>query len=169
MYVEFDPDKDAINVAKHGVSLAEAAGLIVHGVIKDDRFAGSSDTGYTASWMEGRIASPPSCATDRSARSACAARMPRSTAAMSSEPPVIFDDDNPEWTEEDFARARRLSDFPELMAALVRKPGRPVGSTTSTRQQVTLRIDREVLARLRASGPGWQTRVNETLRGMVGL
>ena len=88
---------------------------------------------------------------------------------MSTDRPVIFDDDNPEWTEEDFARARPLADFPDLAAALVRKPGRPPGSTTSTRQQVTLRLDREVLARLRATGPGWQTRVNEALGRMVGL
>lgn len=88
---------------------------------------------------------------------------------MSTEPPVIFDEDNPEWTAEDFARARPLSDFPEIAAAFPRTPGRPKGSTTSTRQQVTLRLDREVLARLRATGPGWQTRVNEALRKVVGL
>lgn len=40
MDVEFDPAKDVINVAKHGVSLGRAAELVVHGVVKDDRFAG---------------------------------------------------------------------------------------------------------------------------------
>ncbi|WP_375429219.1 BrnA antitoxin family protein [uncultured Sphingomonas sp.] len=80
-------------------------------------------------------------------------------------------DDNPEWTDEDFARARPASEMhpPHIVDILVRKPGRPPGSTTSTRQQVTLRLEREVLARLRASGPGWQTRVNEALRKVVGL
>ncbi|WP_375402733.1 BrnA antitoxin family protein [uncultured Sphingomonas sp.] len=85
-------------------------------------------------------------------------------------PPPDFDD-NPEWTEEEFTRARPASEMhpPHVVAALVRKPGRPLGSTTSTRQQVTLRLEREVLTRLRATGPGWQTRVNEALRKVVGL
>jgi hypothetical protein len=42
---------------------------------------------------------------------------------MSKKPPVFFDDDNPEWTEEDFARARPLSDFPELVAAFPKTKG----------------------------------------------
>jgi hypothetical protein len=43
--------------------------------------------------------------------------------------PVIFDDDNPEWTDADFARARPLSDFPELAADFPKsKGGRPRGS-----------------------------------------
>lgn len=60
-----------------------------------------------------------------------------------------FDDpDNPEWTEADFASAKPLSAFPELAnALLVRKPGRPVGTTTSDRQQVTLRIPRSAIER----------------------
>jgi hypothetical protein len=36
---------------------------------------------------------------------------------------VIFDDDNPEWTDADFARARPLSDFPELAAAFPKSKG----------------------------------------------
>ena len=64
-----------------------------------------------------------------------------------------FDHDNPEWTEEMFARAKPLSAFPELAdALLVRKPGRPVGTTTSDRQQVTLRIPRSAIERLKAGG-----------------
>ena len=40
MEIVFDPDKDAVNVAKHGISLAAAADLVVHGVVRDDRFSG---------------------------------------------------------------------------------------------------------------------------------
>ena len=39
--------------------------------------------------------------------------------------------------------------------------GRPAGSN---KEQVALRIDKDVLARFRATGPGWQTRINEILR-----
>lgn len=80
---------------------------------------------------------------------------------------VTFDHDNPEWTDEDFAKAKPASQVhpAHVMAALVkRKPGRPAGSLSSTKEQVTLRIDADVLAKFRATGPGWQTRVNDALR-----
>lgn len=48
---------------------------------------------------------------------------------------------------------------------LVRR-GRP--RSCETKQLVSLRLDREVLERLREQGPGWQTRVNEALRKVVG-
>ena len=71
-------------------------------------------------------------------------------------------DDNPEWTEEDFARARPASEIlpPHVVRALIRR-GRPLGSN---KQQVSLRIDKDILERFRATGPGWQTRINETLK-----
>ncbi len=75
---------------------------------------------------------------------------------MSRDP--VFDEDNPEWTEADFARAKPPSAFPELEAALKRKPGRPVGTTRSDRQQVTLRLPQSVIDYFKRGGPGWQTR-----------
>ena len=39
--------------------------------------------------------------------------------------------------------------------------GRPRGSD---KEQVSLRLDKDILARFRADGPGWQTRINEALR-----
>lgn len=90
----------------------------------------------------------------------------------SRETPVVFDDDNPEWTEADFAQARAATDVlpPELLAAFgKRSRGRPAGSTTSQKTQVTLRLDREAVDRLKASGPGWQTRINEAVRKAAGL
>jgi len=36
--IEFDPDKDAINQAKHGISLARAADMEVLAAIEDTRF-----------------------------------------------------------------------------------------------------------------------------------
>lgn len=81
---------------------------------------------------------------------------------MADEKSVVFDDDNPEWTEEDFAKARPISDFPELAAAFPKaKGGRPPGSK---KQPVSLRLDRDVLAKFKATGPGWQSRINEALR-----
>lgn len=78
-------------------------------------------------------------------------------------PPAGFDE-NPEWTEETTARARPASDVHghEVAAMLVKRPrGRPAGSDKS---QITLRLDRDVIARFKAGGPGWQSRMNEALR-----
>lgn len=44
------------------------------------------------------------------------------------------------------------------------RAGRPAGSN---KEQVALRIDKDVLAKFRATGPGWQTRINEALRRAV--
>ena len=45
--------------------------------------------------------------------------------------------------------------------------GRPKSATT--KEPVKLRLDADVLAALRASGDGWQTRINETLRASLRL
>jgi uncharacterized protein (DUF4415 family) len=90
---------------------------------------------------------------------------------MSNEPPVVIDDDNPEWTDADFARAQRGGDIPAHIKAAFpkRRPGRPSGSTTSQKTQIALRVDDEVLGRFKAEGPGWQSRMNKVLRKAVGL
>ena len=90
--------------------------------------------------------------------------------ASKNEPSDEFPHDNPEWTAEDFARARPIGDFPHLAAAFgQRARGRPSGSTRSTKTQVTLRLDREALDRIKAEGPGWQTRINAAVRKAAGL
>ena len=81
---------------------------------------------------------------------------------MSHNPSVIFDEENPEWMREDFARAKRGDDMPaHIRAAFPKTRGRPAGSN---KQLVSLRIDCDTLERFRASGPGWQSRINEVLR-----
>ena len=85
------------------------------------------------------------------------------------EPPVRFDDENPEWTKADFDHARPIADFPTLAAAFPKARGRPVGSTKLDRkEQIALRVDADVLEKYKAGGRGWQTRMNEVLRSGVG-
>lgn len=70
--------------------------------------------------------------------------------------------DNPEWTREDMIGAGSLRDtLPELHASLTtaRRRGR-----TRTKTPVTIRLDDTVVSALRATGPGWQTRVNDVLK-----
>ena len=78
-------------------------------------------------------------------------------------------DENPEWTEQDFAKAKPASKAlpKQTAAALVKnKGGRPKGSD---KEQVSLRIDREALNHFRAGGSGPQTRINEVIRKAAGL
>lgn len=46
--------------------------------------------------------------------------------------------------------------------------GRPPQGAES-KKQVTLRLDADLVDRFRASGAGWQTRLNATLRKAVGI
>lgn len=82
----------------------------------------------------------------------------RLTAAAESDP------DNPPLTEEDWARMRPAHEVhPHLVRkSLERKRGRP--RQASRKEQVTLRIDPDVLAHFRDTGAGWQTAINNALR-----
>ena len=55
-------------------------------------------------------------------------------------------------------------------AVTTKKPEAPVTSVAvpGVREQVTLRIDQDVLEHFRAGGPGWQDRINEALRKAAG-
>src|SRR5271154_5468125 len=79
------------------------------------------------------------------------------------------DEENPEWTKEDFARARPAADaLPEFIGKkateeLVRRSrGRPPKGDKKVNQ--TLRLDQDVLEAFRQEGSGWQARINEILR-----
>ena len=53
---------------------------------------------------------------------------------------------------------------------IAKRRGRPVGSTQAvTKEAVKLRLDADVLEALRASGDGWQTRINDMLRASLAL
>jgi uncharacterized protein (DUF4415 family) len=78
------------------------------------------------------------------------------------------DDENPEWTAEDFRKARpALEVLSEVFGdqaadALKRRPGRP--SKPDRKVNQTLRLDADVVAAYRELGPGWQTHMNRVLR-----
>ncbi|WP_416547421.1 BrnA antitoxin family protein [Limnohabitans sp. DCL3] len=70
-------------------------------------------------------------------------------------------DDAPELTAEFFNSA----DVYEGHQLKTR--GRP--KSASPKEAVKLRLDADVLAALRATGEGWQTRINDTLRASLRL
>src|SRR5436189_2221329 len=79
------------------------------------------------------------------------------------------DDENPEWTKDDFARARPAAEvLPEFIGKkateelMRRGRGRPPKADKKVNQ--TLRLDPDVLEAFRQEGSGWQARVNEVLR-----
>lgn len=80
----------------------------------------------------------------------------------------IDDDENPEWTEETFARARPPHEIlsPEVLAAFPRTRG---PQKKPTKRLVSLRLDQDVLDHFRATGRGWQARINEALRRAAGV
>ena len=74
------------------------------------------------------------------------------------------------WKDPDDAPSLDAAFFEsaELFDGASPKPrGRPKASLT--KEPIKLRLDADVLAALRASGDGWQTRVNEMLRASLRL
>lgn len=76
-------------------------------------------------------------------------------------PPADFDE-NPEWTEEDFARAKPFKEvFPEQFKAWKRM-GRP--QVAAPKIHIGFRLAADVVAGIRASGKGYNARVEKVLR-----
>jgi len=80
--------------------------------------------------------------------------------------PDLTDPDNPEWTADDFARAKGPESLPpEILAAFPRTLARMRGPGKKPRKlQQTLRLDTDVLAYFKAEGRLWQRRINAVLR-----
>jgi uncharacterized protein (DUF4415 family) len=70
--------------------------------------------------------------------------------------------DNPEWTDEDYARARPFTEvFPQLAKSIRRGRG---PNKAPTKKLVSLRLSPEVVEHFKSQGPGWQSRIDDTLR-----
>lgn len=78
---------------------------------------------------------------------------------------IEADPENPEWTVEDFKQVRPFAEvFPELAASWRRTRG---PQKAPTKKLVSLRLSPEVLEHFKAGGPGWQSRINDTLIAAV--
>jgi hypothetical protein len=74
----------------------------------------------------------------------------------------FFDETENLW-EYDLSGGRPMSEvFPQLV-----KRGRP--KSDNPKQLVTIRLDADLVERLKADGKRWQTRVNDMLRKAVGI
>jgi uncharacterized protein (DUF4415 family) len=80
--------------------------------------------------------------------------------------------DSPELTDSELAEMRPArevlpKEFFEAIDKAIAARGRPAAE--NPKKQVTLRLDADLIARYKASGKGWQSRINEDLRKASGL
>lgn len=81
---------------------------------------------------------------------------------------IASDPDNPELTDDEMKELRPFREvFPDLAEAIDRKLGRP--KVERPKKAISIRLDQEVIDRFKATGDGWQSRMNEALRKAVGL
>jgi len=70
--------------------------------------------------------------------------------------------DSPELTKEDFAKARPFAEALPELAESIRKRRGP--NKAPTKRLVSLRLSPEVIEHFKSQGPGWQSRIDQTLR-----
>jgi len=76
-------------------------------------------------------------------------------------PLIDADGEVRELTEEDFKHFKPFSSLPEDLQALLRGRGK---QKAPTKVSTTVRFDAEVLDAFKATGRGWQTRMNDALK-----
>ena len=78
---------------------------------------------------------------------------------------IALDPGTPELDDEWFVRARpAIEVHPELVEHSLRRRGK---QKAPIKKRVSIRLDSDIVAHFRSGGPGWQTRLNETLRRIV--
>lgn len=93
-------------------------------------------------------------------------RMPATKEEVAINAGIAADSDNPEWTAEDFAKAKPASEVlpSEMYAALVAKRPRGRPKAKETKVFTAIRLDADLLETFKSTGKGWQTRMNEALK-----
>lgn len=76
---------------------------------------------------------------------------------------IAADPDDAEATPEQAAQAKPFAEaFPALMESIKRGRGRP--PVDRPLQQISIRLDPDVIAKFKSTGKGWQTRINDILK-----
>ena len=177
----FDPSANAANISRHGVSLAWATEVHLCLLRHDERFSEARFRGWgllhdlphsLAFSINGQTARSVSL---RRAHAVEVDALPKAMRRKLGEQPALdpeanlTDPANPKWTYTDFETAAPPDLFPEFTSlASARARGETKrGALGSTKRPVSLRIDIDVLAAFRGTGPGWQSRMNDALRNMM--
>lgn len=83
---------------------------------------------------------------------------------MSKKPnPELIDADNPEWTDDMFRQSIRVDSLPESLQAKLKVPPRGP-QKAPVKVSTTIRLSPDVMAAFKATGSGWQTRIDNALR-----
>ena len=77
---------------------------------------------------------------------------------------AAVDNDNPEWTSKDFARAVPISGLPAGLQRALHKRG---PQKAPKKVPISIRVSPDVAEGLRATGAGWQRRADEALRSWL--
>jgi len=77
---------------------------------------------------------------------------------------IASDPDNPELDPADIVEMKPFAEaFPELAAKMKKNlGGRP--KKDNPKQAISIRLDADVVEKFKATGPGWQTRINDILK-----
>lgn len=182
MEIEFDPDKEAANLAKHKISLKRGSELVVLMfdlvVRRGERrlqALGTIDGEYYSLVFVFRRNTMRAISLRRARKRELEEMASRKKSGLSEEGAtfddegIIIDDDNPEWTAEKFARAHPACELPpEILAYFPKTLAKLRGPQKSpTKVPVSLRLSREVVDHYRATGDGWQTRIDEALKDAI--
>ena len=76
--------------------------------------------------------------------------------------PELIDADNPEWTDEMVKQSVRLSDLPQDLQTKLRRGRGP--NKAPTKERISIRLSSDTVQYFRATGDGWQTRIDDALR-----
>ncbi|HZY63556.1 MAG TPA: BrnA antitoxin family protein [Edaphobacter sp.] len=76
------------------------------------------------------------------------------------------DRENPEWTQKDFEQAVSFDHLPVSVRQVISKRTRGPQEAPK-KMPVSIRLSADVVKALRASGAGWQSRVDEILRAHI--
>ena len=77
---------------------------------------------------------------------------------------IASDPDSPELTDDDIGSAKPFAEAFPAIAETMRQNvgGRP--KSANPKKPISIRLDQDVSAKFKATGPGWQSRINEVLR-----
>ena len=80
--------------------------------------------------------------------------------------PPLTDEDGEvrELEAEDFEHFRPMIEvFPEIVEAFERQRGQRGAQKSEIKDRIGLRLDHNIVEHFRATGPGWQSRINDIL------
>jgi uncharacterized protein (DUF4415 family) len=74
--------------------------------------------------------------------------------------PELIDDENPEWSEADFARAKTFSELPEEHQRILKG----IMAESKAKKKVSVPLRQDVVEKMQSTGEGWELRIEEAVR-----